>query len=80
MAWSLSWAPAYCPSQGTPALSRRLAEQMLGSISPGLGALLFLAAIIAAASALLGGLYLLLRNEPMPEKKAPKKIVMSNMK
>lgn len=41
---------------------------------------MFLAAIIAAASALLGGLYLLLRNEPMPEKKAPKKIVMSNMK
>jgi hypothetical protein len=53
---------------------------MLGSISPELGALLFLAAIIAVTSVLLGGLYLLLRNEPIPEKKAPKKIVMSNMK
>ena len=52
---------------------------MLGSISPQLGALLFSAAIIAVTSALLGGLYLLLRHEPMPENKEPKKIVMSNM-
>jgi hypothetical protein len=53
---------------------------MAGSISPGLGVLLFLIAIIAITSALLGGLYLLFRHEPMPEQKAPKKIVMSNMK
>jgi hypothetical protein len=49
-------------------------------MSPELGALLFLVGIIALASALLGGIYLLLRNEPMPDKKAGKKIVMSNMK
>jgi hypothetical protein len=49
-------------------------------MSPELGALLFLVAIIALGIALVGGVYLLLRNEPVPEKKAPKKIIMSNMK
>jgi hypothetical protein len=53
---------------------------MLESISPELAALLFLIAIITVTGALLGGLYLLLRHEPMPVKTAPKKIVMSNMK
>jgi hypothetical protein len=38
------------------------------------------AAITAAASAVLGGLYLLLRREPVPDKKASKKIVVSNLK
>jgi hypothetical protein len=42
--------------------------------------LVFPAAIIAAASAVLGGLYLLLRREPIPDKKASKKIVVSNLK
>jgi hypothetical protein len=53
---------------------------MVGSMSPELGALLYFLAMIALASALLGGLYLLLRNEPVPEKKSSKKIIMSNMK
>jgi hypothetical protein len=53
---------------------------MAGSISPELGALLFLVATIALGIALQAGLYLLLRDEPVPEKKAPKKIVMSNVK
>jgi hypothetical protein len=49
-------------------------------MSPKLGAILYFAAMIALASALLGGIYLLLRNEAIPEKKAPKKNVMSNVK
>jgi hypothetical protein len=49
-------------------------------MSPELGALLFSAGMIALASALLSGLYLLLRHEPMPEKKTAKKIVMSNVR
>jgi hypothetical protein len=49
-------------------------------MSPELGALLYLAAMVALAIALLGGIYLLLRNEPVPEKKSSKKIVMSNLK
>jgi hypothetical protein len=53
---------------------------MAGSISPEFGALLFLAAIVALTSALVGSLYLLLQNEPMPDKKATKKVIMSNMK
>jgi hypothetical protein len=53
---------------------------MIGSISSELGALLFLMAIVALGAALLAGLYLAFRNEPVPEKKAPKKIVMSNIK
>jgi hypothetical protein len=53
---------------------------MLGLISPDLSALLFLVAITAVGFALLAGLYLAFRNEPVPEKKAPKKILMSNMK
>jgi hypothetical protein len=47
-------------------------------MSPELGALLFIVGMIALASALLGGVYLLLRDDPMPEKKPAKKIVMSN--
>ena len=42
--------------------------------------MVFLVVIIAVTSSLLGGLYLLLRHEPIPEKKEPKNIVMSNMK
>jgi hypothetical protein len=53
---------------------------MAGSMSLELGALLYFAAMIALASGLLGGVYLLLRNEPTPEKKEPKKVVMSNVK
>jgi hypothetical protein len=49
-------------------------------MSPEFGALLFLVAIVALGAALLAGLYLAFRNEPVPEKKAPKKIVMSNIK
>jgi hypothetical protein len=49
-------------------------------MSPELGALLFFLAMIALASALLGGIYLQLRDEPVPEKKSSKKIVMSNLK
>jgi hypothetical protein len=45
-----------------------------------LSALLYFAAMIALASGLLGGIYLLLRNEPTPEKKVAKKIVISNLK
>jgi hypothetical protein len=50
-----------------------------GSMSPEVGALLFFVAIMALGAALLGGLYLAFRNEPVPEKKAPKKIVMWNL-
>ena len=53
---------------------------LVGSISPELGALLFLVAIVAFGAALLAGLYLAFRNEPVPEKKAPNKVVMSNLK
>jgi hypothetical protein len=42
--------------------------------------LVFIAAIIALASAVLGGLYLLLRRELIPDKKASKKIVVSNVR
>ena len=42
--------------------------------------LVFLAAMIGLASVLLGGLYLLLRREPIPDKKTSKKIIMSNVK
>jgi hypothetical protein len=53
---------------------------LAGSMSPELGALLYLAAVIALASALVGGIYLLLRNETIPEEKTPKKNVMSNVR
>jgi hypothetical protein len=49
-------------------------------MGPELGALLFLVAIIALGAAPLAGLYLAFRNEPVLEKKASKKILMSNMK
>jgi hypothetical protein len=42
--------------------------------------LVFIAAMIGLASALLGGLYLLLRREPIPDKKTSKKIIVSNVK
>ena len=42
--------------------------------------LVFIAAMIGLASALLGGLYLLFRGEPIPDKKTSKKIIMSNVK
>jgi hypothetical protein len=44
-------------------------------MSPELGALVFLVAMIALACALLGGLYLMLRHVPVPEEKPPKKVV-----
>jgi hypothetical protein len=49
-------------------------------MSPGVMSLVFVAAMIALASALLGGLYLLLRREPMPDKKTLKKIIVSNVR
>jgi hypothetical protein len=49
-------------------------------MSAGIMALVFIAAMIALASALLGSLYLLLRREPMPDKKTPKKIIVSNVR
>jgi hypothetical protein len=48
-------------------------------MSPEVGALLFFVAIMALGAALLGGLYLAFRNELVPERKAPKKIVMWNL-
>ena len=45
-------------------------------MSPNVNPLVFIAVMIALASALLGGLYLLLRREPMPDKKTSKKIVV----
>jgi hypothetical protein len=50
------------------------------SMSPSLIPLVFIAAVTALASAVLGGLYLLLRREPIPDKKASKKIVVSNVR
>ena len=49
-------------------------------MSPELSAWVFFAAIVAVTSALLGGVYLLVRHAPVPEEKEPKKIVVSNMK
>jgi hypothetical protein len=49
-------------------------------MSPDLSPLVFMAAMIALASTLLGGLYLLFRDEPTPDKKAPKRIIVSNVK
>jgi hypothetical protein len=45
-----------------------------------LSALAFLAAIIAVGCTLLGGLYVLIRDEPTPDNKAPKKIMVSNVR
>jgi hypothetical protein len=42
--------------------------------------MVFLAATIALACTLLGGLYLVFRQEPIPDKKASKKIFVSNVK
>ena len=47
---------------------------------PGTCCLVVLSSYYLLASALLGGIYLLLRHEPISEKKAPKKNVMSNVK
>jgi hypothetical protein len=49
-------------------------------MSPDLSPFAFIAAIIALACTLLGGLYLLIRDEPTPDKKAPKKIMVSNVR
>ena len=49
-------------------------------MSPELSPVVFIAAMIALAGTLLGGLYLLFRHEPTPDKKAPKKIIVSNLK
>jgi hypothetical protein len=47
---------------------------------PELFLLVFIAAIIALASVVLGSLYLLLRREPIPDEKASKKVVVSNVR
>jgi hypothetical protein len=49
-------------------------------MSPELGALVFLVGMIALGVVLLGGIYLLLLHDPMPEQKTAKKIVMSNVR
>jgi hypothetical protein len=49
-------------------------------MSPNISPLVFMGAMIAFASALLGGLYLLFRREPIPDKKASKKVSVSNVK
>jgi hypothetical protein len=49
-------------------------------MSPDLSPLIFIAAMIALGCTLLGGLYLLFRDELTPDKKAPKKIIVSNVK
>jgi hypothetical protein len=42
--------------------------------------MVFLAAMITLACTVLGGLYLVFRDEPTPDKKAPKKIIVSNVR
>ena len=42
--------------------------------------MVFLAAMITLACTVLGGLYLVIRDEPIPDKKASKKIVVSNVR
>jgi hypothetical protein len=42
--------------------------------------MVFLAAMITLACTVLGGLYLVFRDEPKPDKKAPKKIIVSNVR
>jgi hypothetical protein len=49
-------------------------------MSPDLSPLFFIGAVIALAGALLGGLYRVFRHEPVPDKKSPKKIIVSNVK
>ena len=49
-------------------------------MNPDLTPLVFIAAMLALACALLGGLYLLFRDEPTPDKKATKRIIVSNVK
>jgi hypothetical protein len=51
-------------------------------MNPEVGLVLFLAGIAALSCALLGGLYLLIRHEPMPSNnnKPPKKVPVSNLK
>jgi hypothetical protein len=56
---------------------RRLRETLM---SPDVTPLLFIAAMIALACTLLVGIYLLFRDEPIPDKKTSKKIVVSNVK
>jgi hypothetical protein len=42
--------------------------------------MVFLAATITLACTVLGGLYLVFRHEPTPDKKASKKIIVSNVR
>jgi hypothetical protein len=49
-------------------------------MSPDLSPLAFIAGIIALACTLLRGLYVLIRDEPTPDKKTPKKIMVSNVR
>jgi hypothetical protein len=49
-------------------------------MSPEVGLALFLAGIVALGCTLLGGLYFLIRHEPIPTKEPPKKIAVSNLK
>jgi hypothetical protein len=49
-------------------------------MSPDLSPLVFIAAILVLATGLLRGLYVLIRDEPTPDKKTPKKIMVSNVR
>jgi hypothetical protein len=51
-------------------------------MNPEVGLVLFLAGIAALGCVLLGGLYLLIRHEPMPSSsnQPPKKVPVSNLK
>jgi hypothetical protein len=70
------------PTDLTPELREMLKrlEERKGSNGPNLSPLVFLAGMIALASSLLGGVYLLFRREPIPDKKTPKKIIVSNVR
>ena len=49
-------------------------------MSQDLNPMVFLAAMITIACTVLGGLNLVIRDEPIPDKKASKKIVVSNVR
>jgi hypothetical protein len=56
------------------------ARRRLGVLSPILYSAVFLAAIIAIACAVLGGLYFMCRHARQDEEKPRKKLPMSNLK
>ena len=53
---------------------------MCRRMSPDLSPAVFIAAMAALGCTLWGGLYLLFRHEATPDEKAPKKIMVSNVK